>query len=245
MPDNRFSEHSVVRGALVGETPCPSVEQLESMANLSAEDPTPLAVHVRECPRCRTELTLLRSFIDAGADDSAEIRKVVATLRANASSSAAFRSGASGPWWRRFLATSWLTPAALGLTTALLLVGGLLSWKERSLQPNFHNSIPTKPEVLRSGSFSLRSPSGDLQERPTFLRWESVPSATKYEVRMLEVDRTQLWVAETSATQIDLPLAVREKLVPAKTVFCEVVARDSAGRQVGDTGLIRMRVQPR
>ena len=97
-------------------------------------------------------------------------------------------------------------------------------------------------EVLRSGGFAVLSPVGDLQKQPAEIRWENVPTAVNYRVRVLQVDGSEIWKAETAADHIDLPSAVRSRIVPAKTLFLEVSALDASGSKIGETGLIRFRL---
>jgi hypothetical protein len=37
----------------------------------------------------------------------------------------------------------------------------------------------------------------------------------------------------------------REQILPAKSLFAEVTAFDSSGKQVGTTGLVRFRLMPK
>jgi hypothetical protein len=103
----------------------------------------------------------------------------------------------------------------------------------------------TGQEVLRSGSFALLSPAGDLQERPKQIVWEKISQASSYQVRLLAVDGSEIWKATTADTRIELPAAVREQIVPAKTLLAEIAAFDSSGAQVGATGQVRFRLLPK
>jgi len=59
---------------------------------------------------------------------------------------------------------------------------------------------------------------------------------------VLEVDHSELWNAKTTEDHIELPAALRDRIVPAKTLFVEITAFDSSGRQVGATGPVRFRL---
>ena len=102
----------------------------------------------------------------------------------------------------------------------------------------------TGQEVLRSGSFALLSPAGDLQERPKEIVWEKVPQASSYQIHLLAVDGSEVWKATTADTRMELPASVREQIVPAKTLLAEITAFDSSGAQVGATGQVRFRLLP-
>ena len=72
-----------------------------------------------------------------------------------------------------------------------------LFWVEprsRAIIPleKFHLSRSLR-RTLRSGNFAVLSPVGDVQERPAEIRWERVQSVASYQVRLLEVDRSEVW----------------------------------------------------
>jgi hypothetical protein len=99
-------------------------------------------------------------------------------------------------------------------------------------------------EVLRSSTLTLTAPVGDLSEAPDEIAWQAVAGAVKYQVRLLEVDRTPLWQAETDAARVALPSGVRNRIVPAKTLLCEVAAFDGAGAKIADSEAVRFRITP-
>jgi hypothetical protein len=59
----------------------------------------------------------------------------------------------------------------------------------------------------------------------------------------MEVDRVPFWSAETREPGIELPSAVRAKIVPGKALLWEVVAKDAAGRTVAGSGQQAFRVR--
>jgi hypothetical protein len=61
-------------------------------------------------------------------------------------------------------------------------------------------------------------------------------------VRILEVDRTELWKSETSAVTIQIPDEVREQIKPAKTLLWQVTALDGSGKQLGSSNLVSFRL---
>ena len=62
----------------------------------------------------------------------------------------------------------------------------------------------------------------------------------RYEARLLEVDGAEL--AETAENRIELPAAVRARVVPAKTLLCQVLAFDASGHRVGQSETVRFRL---
>ena len=71
-----------------------------------------------------------------------------------------------------------------------------------------------------------------------------VAGAAKYQVRLLEVDRSPLWQTETMDTRADLPSIVRDRIVPGKTILCEIIALDAGVAKIADSGIVRFRVAP-
>jgi hypothetical protein len=100
-------------------------------------------------------------------------------------------------------------------------------------------SNPDNPErvIYRPQRFSLVAPTGDVDRVPVDLEWQVVPGAAKYQVRLLQADRTEMWSAESAAWRITIPAAVRRELTPGKTFRWQVVARDAAGEEIASTNL--------
>lgn len=246
MSKNQSKEQTLLGAALSSGSACATIEQLA--ASLEEPEATPSAIreHLKSCGHCQSELAMLSAFVAGGNEDSNELRQVTAQLRARtrAMAESTLNTADSKSWWRRFLAVGWLAPVGLGMAAVLIVAGGMLNRKERLSQPDLKSAVPAGPEVYRSGEFALLNLSGDLAEPPATLRWESVSEASRYEVTLREVDRTELWKSQTEATHIEIPVSVRQKIVPAKTVFFEVIAYDTSGQKVGDTGLVHMRVVP-
>ena len=97
-------------------------------------------------------------------------------------------------------------------------------------------------EVMRSRELELLAPRGDLHETPREIQWQPVAGCAKYGVRLLEVDGTELWKMETAQTRVEIPPQVQERIVPAKTLLCEVVAFDAAGRKTAESETVRFRL---
>ena len=246
MSNKRTLERDLLREALGPTEGCPPLEMLESALvhgtpGLSSE----VAQHLKTCGYCQTELDLLRDFQEGGPDkDSEEVRKVVKLLRGKSRQTFQPRSSAEAreSWWIRRLRIQWLVPATLGMAALLVVVGGVTQYRRADTRPAINGSVHAENEVLRTSSFAVLTPAGDLAQRPEEVRWEVVQGAAKYEVRLLEVDGAEVWKAETTADHIEVPKIVQDKIVPAKTLFCDVVAFDSSGRKVGDTELVRFRL---
>jgi hypothetical protein len=220
---------------------------LESFASSRPAAGNHLAKHLQTCTYCQTELHLLKKFLaedavaqaPAAANAAEQLRK-----RSKQIFRQAFPAPEPAPWWKSAFTVKRMAQAALAMAAVLLVAAAIVFLRSAPFQPQLEAKNQTGQEVLRSGSFALLSPAGDLQERPKEMAWEKVPQASSYQIRVLAVDGSEIWNATTAETRIELPAAVREQIVPAKTLLVEVTAFDSSGALVGTTGQARFRVLP-
>ena len=244
MSNNRLTDRELLQAALGPGKECPSIEDLEQVRTGRISASTALAKHVDSCSYCQSEMQMLQAFYagDEGPP-SEEVKQIVSQLQANSRrmfpKSAPVK--ASVPWWEAAFSMRRFAQASLAIAAVLLIVAAALSL-HTVRSPALEALNQSGQEVFRSGSFDLLGPVGDLQEAPKEIRWKKVEDAAKYQVRLLEVDRREIWKAETKEDHIDLPPPVRARIVPAKTVFCEVDAFNSVGTKVSGTGLIRFRL---
>jgi hypothetical protein len=244
MPNKEPSEKQVLQSGLGPGDDCLPVEQLEKFVMEGSTPPAPLAEHVKSCTYCRTQVQLLREF-DAGTPREIETEAVrLITSRLRARSNEIFPASREPvevrePWWRAFWRAPWLSPAALAL--AGILVAVALSLQMRNAPPGLHPPNPDR-EVLRSNAISVIAPTGDIHQAPSEIRWQAAPNAVRYEARLLEVDGAELWIAETPENRIELPAAVRARVVPAKTLLCQVLAFDASGHRVAQSETVRFRL---
>jgi hypothetical protein len=226
------------------EKDCPAIEDLEQVMTGAIDSSTAVARHVHSCSYCQTELRMLQAF-SAGGDGqtSDEVNQVISRLRANPGKVFPKREAAeaSVPWWKAAFSVRGIAQASLAAAVVLLVAAAVLR-VHTVKSPSMQALNQTSQEIFRSGSFDLVEPVGDLQEPPKEIRWEKVENAANYRVRLLEVDKSEIWKAETAENHIDLPPPVRVRIVPAKTLFCEVEAVNSSGIKVSGTGLIRFRL---
>jgi hypothetical protein len=226
---------------------CPPIEQLEKLLVKGSAPPAALAAHVESCGSCRTEVQLLEEF-QAGSPretEAAAVRSIALRLRERSSEifkpeRASVR--AREPWWRLFWSAPWFTPAALAFVGILAVVA--IGLQTRNSPPALH-SPGTNRTVFRSNAIIVTAPSGDIRQAPSEIRWQTDPGAAKYEVRLLEVDGTELWRTATAESAVQLPALIRARIVPAKTLLCQVLAFDATGRQVAISDEVRFRVLPK
>lgn len=228
MPD----EDELLRGALGPGKECPPLEQLLTVT--AASD---LARHLETCAYCRTELALLQRFSSDELDEAERepVRIVTERLRSPGRPAEAHTRE---PWWRTFWRMPWVAPAVLAAAaTALLLTFGI-SWRHGApelLAPG------AGQEILRSGAIALAAPVGDLKELPAEFRWEAVPGAVKYHVRLMEVDRTEVWSADSADNRMPVPGEARSLIVPHKTLLWDVTALDAQTRSIAQSAASRFR----
>ena len=229
-----------MRDALSPGKDCPPIEELSQLLAGSQAD---LSQHVEACAYCRTELHLLQSFEarEVSPQLAENVGLIVEKLRERSTEIFPPVRRAKPSRLQEWLAT-FRSPAAILAFASLLIVGavGLQFW--HGGPPDLRPPVASEPDVLRSHSVTVSSPVGDLREAPKQIEWQAVNNAARYEVRLLEVDRTELWKGETSAVKIDLPPAVQARIVPAKTILCEVHAFDAAGRSVAESNTVRFRL---
>ena len=102
---------------------------------------------------------------------------------------------------------------------------------EEALRP------PTGYQVLRSRSFAAVSPVGDVASAPAELQWEVSSGASRYLVRVMEVDRTEIWRDEAATNRIALPASIRAQMSAGRSFLWVVAAEDAAGATVAETSL--------
>jgi len=237
----------ILRRALGPTEDCPSIEELESLASGEAIATGRWTGHLQVCGYCRTELHLLQTFLAEKPRDATESAEQTAELlekKRKEIFKQAFPAPVTAPWWKSAFTMRRIAQASFAAAAILLVVGAVLFFRSTTAQPQLEARNQNGPEVLRSNTFKVVSPSGDLQQRPKEIRWERVPQAAVYQVRLLEVDRSELWEVSTPRDRIELPAAVQDKIVPAKTLFAEITALDSDGNRLASTGLVRFRVVP-
>ncbi len=137
------------------------------------------------------------------------------------------------------------------VASAFLMVGSaflvLIAIEFRQTHPpTLDAAVRGGTEVYRAPALvSIVSPAGDVPKPPDSIAWMVIPGAASYRVRMAEVDGHELWSGVTSGTAVPLPLEIRAKIVPMKTLLLDVTAFDPAGRKIADSEITRFRfLQP-
>jgi hypothetical protein len=119
-------------------------------------------------------------------------------------------------------------------------VAGVGLQLRQSTAPVLHRVSGT--DVLRAHNVVVVAPAGDVREAPREIRWQATPGAVRYQVRLLEVDGSDLWQSETDSEHVDVPSDIAARIVPAKTLLVRVSALDAAGRKLAESEAVRFRV---
>ena len=240
---------SMLRKALAPSGACGNPLELGRLADGSLPQPAAarLSHHLLACPRCQTELAMLKEFENAAPRPHEEeaVSRISARLERRfseasaASSSSRTHRQAALPRRSRFRA---LNAGGFALAAATLAAAVTIGLRE-AREPELEQPSPGAAAVLRSGAIAAVSPAGELEAAPDELRWQHWTDAVSYSVRVMEVDRAEVWSAETHEASIALPPAVRARIVPGKPLLWEVVAKNAAGRTVASSGTQRFKIR--
>lgn len=249
MADLREREdRQLFKDALSPKPACATPFALDSLRRASTppEESAAIRKHIAGCVRCQAELRLLAEF-EGGAPRPGEeeaVSSIEARLERRFSTGQPGTPAKSGhstaqrrrwPLFRRFQAGGFAVAAAL-------LVAAVAIGLREVRQPEL-GAVPQTRMVLRSAEVTVLSPADDVREAPAELRWQPWASAASYSVRVMEVDRTELWRSETGQTAIALPPEVRARIVPRKPLLWEVVARDANGGTLASSGTHRFQIR--
>ena len=199
------------------------VQRLEAPAG--AEERVHCEQHLAQCTYCASQVALFRGFQsdEPLPQERAALQHIVSRLRKNS-------PAAPQRWWSRLLKARFLAPAAIGLAAASVLIVA-------NLNHGVNNLEAPVDTVIRSNQITATSPVGEITRRPSQLSWQPVAGAANYDVRILEVDRTEIWRATTTSAVIPIPSEVVNRIVPSKKLLWEVTALDGSGNAIASSGM--------
>ena len=239
-------EDRILRAALRPTDACLPVEQLGRYADgaLAVPERTAAEQHIRTCLSCQAELALLREMttISVRSDEAALVRDAAVDRDQRSVETAADRAAASSPSWRRF--GTFRVGAAAAVALIGIVAGSSYLFQSRQA-PVLPSEVTTGDDATRSLSIRLRGPVGEQQEAPQRFEWLGVDRAVSYHVRLMTVDRQELWSMSTSALAVDLPSAVQASIAPGRTLLWDVTAYGARGEPVAESGTQSFRVVPR
>jgi hypothetical protein len=218
-------EDELLRAALRPGDECPALDELGRYADgaLDLDRRDALEAHIRGCPSCEAELALLRAV--TSTEVMAEPAPPASRRRWLAFDS--FRANAT----------------AAVLLVGILAAGSYLFVARRA--PVLPGRVTTGGEVTRSLSITIREPLGEQRDVPKRFAWVAAEGARRYRVRLMTVDRQELWATSTTAAEVDLPASVQPALGPGRTLLWDVSAYDDADVLIAESGMQSFRVVPR
>ena len=230
-----MSDREIIKSALASTPDCLSPEQLEAVASSENKDHP----HVRQCPRCQAELSLLQSFESSEAlpGEGAAVAWITSDLdrrldqikNPSRSIEVRARSAAASSWFARLFGTERMGFAVVGAACAVIVVAGIVILRS-SKEPDLRASLGNQSEVYRSGTVQVIGPVGDVQEKPKTLDWQPFPGAQSYKVEVMEVDQSVLWSTETKYTTVTIENGVRARIVLNKPILWRVTAIGPTGK---------------
>ena len=227
--DNHETAKEALRSALRRSADCVPIENLDTPLDADARR------HLDGCVRCQTEFALWENLRDAAPDagDGAASQWIAAEVRRRrAPSSAAAKSAG---WWTFFAPRRALAAAAV---VTLIASGVFVAWDRA---PEVDPQSPAEGGYRGIDKIQPVAPLDEVQLPPAELEWEAVENAARYEVTVLEVDRTVVWRGATPDPRIRLPQSIVSIIVPGKSLLWEVRALNPAGVGIGQSGTLRFR----
>jgi hypothetical protein len=241
-----MADRDILKATLAPTAACLNPEQLEALLDGKHSNP-----HLAECPRCQSELSMLKAFESttplreegaAVAWISAQLDRELESIKnpGRRASPGIQRLQSQGTWMSRmFGGMRWALPATAVVVLAIAGVVISRSTKEPELQANNVG----QPAVYRSQEVEIISPVGEVEQVPTELKWQSFTGTEDYKVVIMEIDRSPLWTGETKETSLTIPAAVRVKMLPGKPILWQVTALGAQAQVVG-TSQIQKFVSP-
>ncbi|HET9753662.1 MAG TPA: hypothetical protein VFP52_11900 [Myxococcales bacterium] len=238
-----LKERWLLKEALSPSQACATLVELDGLGDGSLTESAARRVHshVAGCPRCQTELALLHEFERASprAGEEATARWITSQLERKFGAALpvpeAGRREAKGSRWSFLSALRPVQAGGFAVAAALLVAAVGIALRDG--RPPEIASPTSQRQVFRSGEVSVLAPAENPAQAPSELRWAPLAEADSYSVRVMEVDRKELWSAETRQTSVALPAAVRAQIVPRKPLLWEVIARDADGRTLASSGI--------
>ena len=216
-------EDELLRAALRPDEECPSLDELGRYADgaLDLEARSAVEAHIRGCPSCETELALLRAVTSTGV----VAQPTVARSR-----------------WFMFDRPPARAAAAV-LLVGVVAAGSYFLFVRRA--PVLPGQTTTGEDVTRSLSITIRGPIGEQRDVPQRFEWLAAAGAVRYRVRLMTVDRQELWSTFTPTPGVELPASVRSALGPGRTLLWDVSAYGEADALIAESGTQTFRVVPR
>jgi hypothetical protein len=192
--------------------------------------------HLESCTRCQAELALYREMQrEESTEDEAAAGQWIAGELQRRFEGTSTATGNVVPFRSKF------SRALYAAAAAIVLVIGAAFWMQLR-EPSIDAPLGD-PGLYRSARLDVIAPIGDLAQAPNELRWTAVPNASRYHVRIMEVDATVVWSSDTTEPAVTLPPAVVAQFAPGKSLSWDVQAfRGNEVLASSDTQTVRVTV---
>jgi len=92
--------------------------------------------------------------------------------------------------------------------------------------------------ILRSAARLIAvAPLGETDGAPKQFEWQALEGAARYRVRLLGVDRIEIWHTDTAQTRVSIPASIQPQMLPGRTFLWEITGYNKAEVQLGTTDL--------
>jgi hypothetical protein len=242
------SEMGRWKSGLTATPECLSLEELGAHFDGNTPDSAKARVegHLSSCPRCQSELAMLRSFQTAEPvkEEGAAVGWIVARLKSQQqqlAGTAAVKAPPERPFWSGLLSFRPRTAILAGAAVLVALLVARIAQRPAQ-EPDLRADAGRGGEVLRSQEIAIVNPSGDLQAPPTEFRWLLVAGAVSYSIQVTEVDQTVVWSGESTETKLAIPAEIRSRMVAQKPFLWQVTAFNARGDKTAASQQQRFRV---
>lgn len=226
-------QYEKLKSALGPAPDCPPLEQLVRALEASEGDAWRKTAedHAAACAHCRDELAMMREFV--GATPRPEESRNVNWIARRLEKQRVFRPSRQRlPYL--FGMRAWAATACLAI-----VVAGAFYLPRGPSEPSPAGAGEGR---MRSQALELVGPVGDVRQSPTEFRWRAAPGAVRYQVRLMEVDRREVWRGESANDFISLPPLVLALMAPGRSFLWEVSAWDQSGKTLGTSATRSFRI---
>ena len=238
-----MADRDLLKSSVAPTPNCLSLAELERIASA----PDQHHEHASKCPRCQSEVAMLRAF----ESDAALPAEGAAVAWISSQLDRRLEQIKNPRQQRRQQTRLWLgrlwsygklrlfLPAAVVSAVAIAIVA-----IRPSREPELSAHLGNGPTILRTEEIKLVRPAGEIPQAPQKLEWEAFPGVAKYKVQIMEVDESMLWTSQTTDNSVTIPASVRTIIIPGKTMLWRVTASDFQGRVIASSQIQRF-VVPR
>ena len=213
---------------------CLPLEVLERMTESSSAEPK-AAAHLADCPRCQTELSMLKSFESSvpAEGEGAAVAWIAAQLQRKQNAQSVKPVVARVSFWRSMFRVPYLAGAAA--LAVVLALGVSLHNAGNQEGPARVGRGSYNHNDFRAGAIHLKSPIGDLNQAPAEFRWEAMNGASSYSIELKDAIGTVLATAQSKQNVLAVTPEMKANMLSGKPLKWKVTALDAAGNEIANS----------